>query len=117
MYQQELTLTFDALTAVLHHLQQGAAPERCVSMCTSHGNPWATCTVLPVWCAVWTLSLHASVACIVTPAGKYTIMGQLIDGMDTLDKMEKVPVGDATQRRPSSLHVSFLIGSMTAHIC
>lgn len=30
--------------------------------------------------------------------GKYTIMGQLIDGMDTLDKMEKVPVG--AQDRP-----------------
>lgn len=26
-------------------------------------------------------------------AGKYTIMGQVIDGNDTLDKMEKIPVG------------------------
>mmetsp|Transcript_11725 Transcript_11725/g.35173 ORF Transcript_11725/g.35173 Transcript_11725/m.35173 type:complete len:164 (+) Transcript_11725:226-717(+) len=27
--------------------------------------------------------------------GKYTIMGQVIDGQDTLDKMEKIPVGAA----------------------
>ncbi len=26
-------------------------------------------------------------------AGKYTILGQVIDGLDTLDKMEKVPLG------------------------
>ncbi len=28
-------------------------------------------------------------------AGKYTVFGQVIDGMDTLDRMEKVPVGAA----------------------
>lgn len=26
-------------------------------------------------------------------AGKYTIVGQVIDGMDVLDKMEKIKVG------------------------
>ena len=26
--------------------------------------------------------------------GKYTIMGQVIDGMDVLDKLEKLPVGE-----------------------
>jgi cyclophilin family peptidyl-prolyl cis-trans isomerase len=26
-------------------------------------------------------------------AGKYTIFGQVIDGMDVLDRMEKVPTG------------------------
>lgn len=26
-------------------------------------------------------------------AGKYTVFGQVIDGMDVLDRMEKVPVG------------------------
>lgn len=25
--------------------------------------------------------------------GKYTVFGQVIDGLDTLDRMEKVPVG------------------------
>ncbi len=29
--------------------------------------------------------------------GKYTIMGQVIDGNDTLDKMEKIPVGEFLQ--------------------
>ena len=27
------------------------------------------------------------------PAGKYTIFAQVIDGLDVLDKMEKVPTG------------------------
>lgn len=27
------------------------------------------------------------------PAGKYTVFGQVIDGMDVLDKMEKIKVG------------------------
>ena len=26
-------------------------------------------------------------------AGKYTVLGQVIDGMDVLDKMEKIKVG------------------------
>jgi cyclophilin family peptidyl-prolyl cis-trans isomerase len=29
-------------------------------------------------------------------SGKYTIMGQVIDGMDVLDKLEKLPVGKLT---------------------
>ena len=31
-------------------------------------------------------------------AGKYTIFGQVIDGMEVLDKMEKAPVGEASIR-------------------
>lgn len=31
----------------------------------------------------------------VLPAGKYTIFGQVIDGMEVLDRMEKVPTGNA----------------------
>ena len=27
-------------------------------------------------------------------AGKYTVFGQVIDGMDVLDKMEKIKVGE-----------------------
>jgi peptidyl-prolyl cis-trans isomerase-like 3 len=32
--------------------------------------------------------------------GRYTIFGQVIDGMDTLDKMERVPVDAAANDRP-----------------
>lgn len=32
--------------------------------------------------------------------GRYTIFGQVIDGMDTLDKMERVPVDPAANDRP-----------------
>ena len=28
------------------------------------------------------------------PAGKYTVLGQVIDGLEVLDKMEKAPTGE-----------------------
>lgn len=34
--------------------------------------------------------LATTVSCFV---GKYTIFGHVIDGLDTLDKMERVPIG------------------------
>lgn len=40
---------------------------------------------------IWLGRKCLNVSCLLT--GKYTIMGQVIDGQDTLDKMEKIPVG------------------------
>eukprot|EP00882_Tetradesmus_deserticola_P005401 GHRQ01005684.1.p1 GENE.GHRQ01005684.1~~GHRQ01005684.1.p1 ORF type:complete len:164 (+),score=60.60 GHRQ01005684.1:883-1374(+) len=37
--------------------------------------------------------------------GKYTVFGQVIDGLDTLDKMEKVPV-DASDRPKQELRIN-----------
>ncbi len=37
--------------------------------------------------------------------GKYTIFGQVIDGLDTLDKLEKVPV-DANDRPKQELRIN-----------
>lgn len=37
--------------------------------------------------------------------GKYTVFGQVIDGLDTLDKMEKVPV-DAGDRPKQELRIN-----------
>lgn len=37
--------------------------------------------------------------------GKYTVFGQVIDGMDTLDKMEKVPV-DGQDRPKQELRIN-----------
>lgn len=37
--------------------------------------------------------------------GKYTVFGQVIDGLDTLDKMEKVPV-DAQDRPKQELRIN-----------
>jgi peptidyl-prolyl cis-trans isomerase-like 3 len=43
-------------------------------------------------------------------AGKYTIFAHVIDGMDVLDKMEKVPVGAADR-----LVNDIKLESMTIH--
>jgi peptidyl-prolyl cis-trans isomerase-like 3 len=37
--------------------------------------------------------------------GKYTVFGQVIDGLDTLDKLEKVPV-DAADRPKQELRIN-----------
>ena len=37
-------------------------------------------------------------SCACPPAGKYTVFAHVIDGMDVLDKMEKIPSG-APQRK------------------
>lgn len=37
-----------------------------------------------------TIAPHYPMCCI---AGKYTVFGHVIDGLDVLDKMEKVPTG------------------------
>jgi peptidyl-prolyl cis-trans isomerase-like 3 len=38
--------------------------------------------------------------------GKYTVFGQVIDGMDTLDKMEKVPVDPSNDRPRQELRIN-----------
>lgn len=37
---------------------------------------------------------------------RYTIFGQVIDGLDTLDKMEKVPVDPSNDRPKQELRVN-----------
>lgn len=43
--------------------------------------------------------------------GKYTIFGHVIDGLDVLDKMEKVPVDPANDRPKQELRIN----SVTIH--
>jgi peptidyl-prolyl cis-trans isomerase-like 3 len=38
--------------------------------------------------------------------GRYTVFGQLIDGMDTLDKMERVPVDPSNDRPRQPLRIN-----------
>ncbi|KIY96072.1 peptidyl-prolyl cis-trans isomerase-like 3 [Monoraphidium neglectum] len=38
--------------------------------------------------------------------GKYTVFGQVIDGLDTLDKMEKVPVDPSNDRPKQELRIN-----------
>jgi Cyclophilin type peptidyl-prolyl cis-trans isomerase/CLD len=55
-------------------------------------------------------------------SGKYTIMGQVIDGMDVLDKMEKLPVGKLTRRTSAfcaciSCYPVMYVAHAYLHIC
>lgn len=65
-------------------------------------------------------NLCAILLMMMTPlcAGKYTVLGQVIDGLDTLDKMEKVPVG-AHSQLPSCmcLSMSAALSPMQAVTC
>lgn len=38
--------------------------------------------------------------------GRYTVFGQVIDGMDTLDKMERAPVDPANDRPRQPLRIN-----------
>ena len=52
-------------------------------------------------------------------AGKYTVFGHVIDGMDVLDKMEKVPTGELYSHRDDklvALYVSLLHQSLCERI-
>jgi Cyclophilin type peptidyl-prolyl cis-trans isomerase/CLD len=50
-------------------------------------------------------------------AGKYTIFGQLLDGMEVLDKMEKIPTGKPSPQPIFPPHMPWAAGAWSAGGC